>query len=164
MYSHQVNEPYGDPYFPFNLGSGGGAIGEGPGGNGGGLFVLSVGELVLDGIIKANGGNAYPHNHSNLNYSNYSGAGSGGGILLVAHTFSGNGSIHADGGNFTNYSGLLKASAGGGGRVAVWYQQLGGGGFDFTKITAAGGIYTVEQLDEDDARLGKDGTVVYYKY
>jgi len=101
---YQVNAVYGDPADPNYIGSGGGGNGASyPGGSGGGLLRLKAKNLVLNGVILADGGS-----------TTYSG-GSGGGIRLDIGTLSGSGAISANGG--------VSASAGGGsgGRIAIYY-------------------------------------------
>jgi hypothetical protein len=99
---------------PNELGSGGGG-GQHisyPGGNGGGLVKITAGALTLDGGIIADGG-------SSINQFGYVNAGgSGGGIKINVSTLSGNGTISAKGGA-SSYGG-----AGGGGRIAVYYDTL----------------------------------------
>jgi len=89
-------------------GSGGaeGASG-GIGGNGGGQIRIEAGDAVLmNGTMTADGEDA----------GYYAGGGSGGGIWIIAKTFSGSGTLSAEGGNSNN-----KGGAGGGGRIAVWH-------------------------------------------
>lgn len=112
-----VNEIYGSIYEPSDLGSGGGGWGGYAGGNGGGIIRITAKEIVLDGVISANGEDG-------------NGGGSGGSILIKVLTLKGSGKIEADGGKGNG--------AGGGGRVAVYYEDAVG--FDLSKITAYGGI------------------------
>ncbi|MFO0689828.1 MAG: Ig-like domain-containing protein [Myxococcota bacterium] len=101
------NPVYGDPNEPFDVGSGGGAL-AGVGGDGGGRIRLNVGALVLDGAIRANGGQSG---------GSASGDGSGGAINLRIGSLSGTGPITADGGG----SGGANHTGGGGGRIAIRY-------------------------------------------
>src|SRR5262249_24936173 len=83
---------------PFNLG-----------GAGGGSLQMSVtGDLVLDGIISANGKNGIGQG---------SGGGSGGGINLTVGRISGAGMVLANGGD----ADLPNGGGGGGGRIALHY-------------------------------------------
>src|SRR4029453_15248777 len=83
-----VNPVYGDFRNPNEPGSGGGTFGS-PAGNGGGLIRIIAQTLVLNGQIRASGGQAEPS-------SSVSG-GSGGGIRIDAGTISGSGVIAANG-------------------------------------------------------------------
>ena len=103
--------PYGSASTPTLPGSGGGSEPRKPleklGGDGGGLvWVDAAGDVLMNGTINANGGEA----------GGNSGAGSGGGVYLRCATFAGAGAITANGGS--SYVG------GGGGRIAVVYTDL----------------------------------------
>jgi hypothetical protein len=102
--------PYGETNRPVHPGSAGGfGYTPGPGyGHGGGLIWIETGDMVLDGTLSANGRNAV---------GSYGGAGSGGGIFVLANTFSGiaEGMARANGGTAnTNLAG-----GGSGGRIAI---------------------------------------------
>ncbi len=102
--------PYGQPLGPINPGSGGGGYlyGDAFAGNGGGLVhVEATGNIILHGLINANG---------KTGDANTAGA-SGGGVLLSCRHFSGSGIIMAEGADTARVS----YGDGGGGRVAVWY-------------------------------------------
>jgi hypothetical protein len=121
--SSYINEIYGYTYGPTEPGSGGSSLDNSkPGSNGGGVIQIETTELTNDGKILTNGGN-----------SSY-GAGSGGSIYIRATLLRGIGEIQANGGNCSTYG------AGGGGRIAIYYEN--GQEFDFTKVTAYGGTYT----------------------
>jgi hypothetical protein len=125
------NPVYGDYRNPNDWGSGGGDITHGGGGAGGGLIRISAALAQLDGTLLANG-----------QVPSQCGAGSGGGILLVAGTLGGSGLISANGAPANGWNG----TPGGGGRVAIYYTTLNG--FDFsTNVTAhsggAAGVGTV---------------------
>ncbi len=105
--------------------------------NGGGIIRLTAGTFVIDGKVLANGVNEQGN-----------GAGAGGSIRLDAGTLSGGGEIHADGGP-TGYT------AGGGGRIALYYESLT---LNRTKITAAGGLHT-----NSPTRTGAAGTLYLRK-
>jgi hypothetical protein len=95
---------YGDLTNPQDLGSGGGAWGANDGGDGGGLVLITAGNITLNGAIIANGGEAQ---------GSVSGAGSGGGVNIVTGTLTGDGFIGANGGN--------QRVGGGGGRIAIHF-------------------------------------------
>jgi hypothetical protein len=122
------NPVYGDFRDPNEPGSGGsGQIGR-LGGNGGGLIRITAQILNLNGVIRANGGNAVGNCCA--------GGGSGGGIRIDAGTLSGTGQITATGGNGVGGGGDGGAG-GGGGRVAIYYQNAAG--FDLARVAAFGG-------------------------
>ncbi len=98
-----VNEVYGDPFEPIDLGSGGGSDSGSPG-SGGGRVRITAEMFQLDGRILANGSPG----------SRYGGGGSGGSIFVSARSASGTGSMEAGGGAAGG-----QAGGGGGGRVAL---------------------------------------------
>ncbi len=130
----QVNDVYGDPFTPMDLGSGGGSD-AGPGGSGGGRIRVTARNLLVEGAIRANGGNG----------SRYAGGGSGGSVALETEVLAGTGRIEATGG-----SGEIESSGGGGGRVSVvatsvngpLLSQLGVAGGTGLRTAAPGTIYT----------------------
>ncbi|MCC5806116.1 MAG: hypothetical protein JJU00_07285 [Opitutales bacterium] len=77
---------------------------------GGAIRLIVSGELRNDGIISANGG---------VHTSGSRGGGAGGSLWVDTHVLSGAGSFHAEGANEFN-------SSGGGGRIAIYYEQDGG--------------------------------------
>lgn len=111
-----TNPPYGTPENPVYLGSGGSGGGSGnPGGAGGGRVTLNIAtRATIDGLVAANGGPGTGWQ---------SGAGSGGSILIHAGKVEGTGLVTADGGG--------PEVGGGGGRVAIIYDELGTSGYDF---------------------------------
>jgi hypothetical protein len=113
-----ANGIYGSLYDPNDLGSGGGGYNS-AGGNGGGIVRIKAAEMVLDGEILA-GGSIFSTT-----------GGSGGSIKVEAGTLRGAGRIAADGSGSPSYS------AGGGGRIAVYYDDMSG--FTKSRITAFGG-------------------------
>jgi RHS repeat-associated protein len=123
---------YGSAASPVDLGSGGsGGYLTGLGGAGGGVVRLIVEEsLAHNGIISANGNNAYL----------YSGGGSGGSIYITAGMISGSGSVTAKGG--------ASDCAGGGGRIALYF--VTNNGFSLAALNADGG---------SGANNGQPGTV-----
>ncbi|NOK39831.1 hypothetical protein HMI49_42415, partial [Corallococcus exercitus] len=78
---------YGDPLSPSDFGSGGSAQSNASskGGNGGGLLLLTVDSLKLDGALQANGEHSYAY------------GGAGGGIRLDVRSVTGSGFISAEG-------------------------------------------------------------------
>jgi YD repeat-containing protein len=133
------NPAYGDFRNPNEPGSGGATLVNSPSGNGGGLVRIVAQTIQLDGSIIANGQNGP---------ENVSGGGSGGGIRIDAGTLSGGGRISANGGT-SSYDG----GAGGGGRIAIYYQNAGG--FNFTNLSAFGGVRDVNAVQQN----GAPGTV-----
>ncbi|WP_415835185.1 Ig-like domain-containing protein [Corallococcus soli] len=110
--------PYGDYQEPKEAGGGGsGGPGAQPGGNGGGVLRLEAASLRLDGMLLASG------KDSGSGY--YSGA--GGSIWLDVGALTGTGSMA-----------LVGGTSGGGGRVAVYYDESSTT-FDWTRINAVGG-------------------------
>ena len=111
--------PYGSIQTPDELGSGGTN-----GSRGGGRIHLTVGEtLTVDGEISADA----------IKGPSYSGGGSGGCVYLDVGTLSGSGTISANGGEHGRYG---NAGGGAGGRIAVYYDNIGPFSGD---IQAAGG-------------------------
>jgi hypothetical protein len=117
------NAPYGHPFEPMYLGAGGSCGGNNyAGGNGGGRITLVATEaMIINGSILANGGTASGFQ---------GGSGSGGSIHLATGSLSGSGGIHANGGAYE--------VGGGGGRIAVYYQDISS--FDVSHIQSLGGI------------------------
>jgi hypothetical protein len=130
---------YGSVFDPNEPGSAGGYYSNGtcnPCNSGGGIARLTAKSLVLDGKVLSNGV-----------LSSGTGSGAGGSIRIDVETLSGAGEIHADGAP-------VYWTAGGGGRIAIYYQTLT---LDRTKITAAGGLST-----GNPTRTGAAGTI-YFK-
>ncbi len=124
---HSINGVYGSLYNPNELGSGGGGDNGFSGGNGGGLVRITATDIVLNGHIRANGGDGHK--------GQYKGGGSGGGVYVETGTLSGGGVITANGGKTVdahNYT-----TGGGGGRIAIYYDDISG--FNTTNVTAYGG-------------------------
>ena len=155
---------------PSLAGSGGGSnVAYGSAGHGGGVISVAVErDLVVHGKVTANGGGLKQYT---------GGAGAGGTILLEGKTFSGTGSLAANGeiGSRTS-NGTKISGCGGGGRIAVWtgkswiegksrmkhctVSETPVTGMTFSgTATAAGGIHPYS-----DAYNGKDGTVRYVWY
>ncbi len=107
-----AGSPYGSLVNPVDLGSGGGNSSQfgssnDGGGAGGGAAIFSVtGTTTVDGVISANGSNAF---------NCWSpGGGSGGSIFITTTNFAGSGSLTSNGGNGCNNGG-----GGSGGRISV---------------------------------------------
>ena len=104
---------YGSPYLIPIIGGSGGAGYGGPneqvtsrpgGGAGGGAIVLaSSTQIVVNGSIKARGGNGVY-----LSFNNISGGGSGGAIRILSPTISGAGSIDVSGGAYGDAGGRVR--------------------------------------------------------
>ncbi|MCP4114894.1 MAG: hypothetical protein GY737_05710, partial [Desulfobacteraceae bacterium] len=126
-----ISEVYGSPYEPEYPGSGGGGNTTiDKGGNGGGVIRIEAAAVIVDGAIKADGGDGAQRTGY---YQQYSGGGSGGSLKRNTLTLSGSGTFTADGGDSDS------RGAGGGGRIALYYEQARG--FDLeTNIRARGGI------------------------
>ncbi|MGE5607820.1 MAG: carboxypeptidase regulatory-like domain-containing protein, partial [Bacillota bacterium] len=125
-----ITTPYGNPFTPTEIGSGGGGydgLGGGQGGAGGGAIRLTVsGTLQMDGAITANG--------QSMNTGRGEGGGSGGSIYVTAGTLLGSGRFQADGGS----SMTGRGGGGSGGRLAVYY-TLDGGFTGFATSSVQGG-------------------------
>jgi len=150
VYSNQFQQEspgsaYGNAFLlPLLGGSGGGGKGpggygqqggQGPGGGGGGAILIAAsGAIIVNGSIAANGSRG---GNSAVVYQNYpyggSGAGSGGGVRLVASHVAGSGSIAANGGG-------CYASDGRGGAVSLSSAGAGRVRFDSTDNTFSGSI------------------------
>jgi pimeloyl-ACP methyl ester carboxylesterase len=120
---------YGSAMRPTDLGSGAGS--------GGAIRIVASGTLINDGMISAN-------------TSTYS-DGSGGSVFVTAGILAGAGSFSANGGHVGSYN---YVGAGGGGRVAVYYQNSSFAG----NATALGGTHFTG-WGGPEVR-GGDGTVV----
>ncbi|MEM4245232.1 MAG: LamG-like jellyroll fold domain-containing protein, partial [Candidatus Nanoarchaeia archaeon] len=132
--------PWGSHYYPYATG-----------GCGGGLIIINASDTVnITGTVESNGGRGeYPPG-----YSTSGGGGSGGSIYIRANTFTGTGSITANGG--TSVMTTAKGGGGSGGRIAIYYwtdsftgsiSSIGGDGWHdsggpLITIGAAGTIYT----------------------
>jgi hypothetical protein len=113
---------YGSVTNPTSLGSGGGGAtywGIHGGAGGGAIRLALQGNLIHNGTISANGA------------PSDAGCGSGGTVNLSCSQLSGSGSISANGGGSTGYTG----GGGGGGRIAVYRQSAG----SWPTISAIGG-------------------------
>jgi len=129
------NPIYGSLTDPAGLGSGGscGAWNR-QGGDGGGWVEIHAGNVIINGLITANG---------LTGAGDQAGSGSGGTVYINASNLSGSGTIRANGG--------AGEVGGGGGRIAVYYDNS-----TFTgQATALGG--------DGSSRDGQDGTVYLNK-
>ena len=124
-YMGDAGEAYGVIHNPDEPGSGAGP--DSRGGAGGGLVLISAGELVLEGNISADGQDG----------RDWGGGGAGGGICIRADVIRGSGSISANGGGVASNG----RAGGGGGRVAVFYGDLDGFSVS-NRVTASGGSGT----------------------
>ncbi|HQL74510.1 MAG TPA: Ig-like domain-containing protein, partial [Phycisphaerae bacterium] len=123
-----TNQAYGDYLDPACLGSGGAGNGSTGGGSGGGLIRIAAGTALIDGQILADAAAG-----TYVSWDHHGGGGSGGGIRLDVGTLVGDGLISANGaGGSSNQGG-----AGGGGRIAVYYDDISG--FDISHITTHAG-------------------------
>jgi hypothetical protein len=131
-----TNSAYGWLEDPRQVGSGGGGS-DYAGGNGGGRVRMVAGALVLNGVVRANGGAPIRS----------AGGGSGGGIRVEVGSLSGSGQMWASGGNGPSNCG----GAGGGGRIAIYYDVMtlpegnvvaaGGSGGGLPQSGGAGTVY-----------------------
>jgi hypothetical protein len=133
---------YGAITAPVDLGSGGG-VSTGVAGTGGGaLKIMVTGNLIINGIISADGTSATAR----------SGGGSGGSIWLsMGGGFSGSGTIRANGGGGGNDGASPFRHGGGGGRISITgyttnthsgsKKAFGGGSFHPLGDGSAGTIY-----------------------
>jgi hypothetical protein len=125
-----AGEVFGSVYLP-RLGGGGGSerYGGVPGGAGGGTVELTLGDLVLNGVIQAKG-------QRKQTTGNGDSSGAGGSVLITAATMSGTGTIDTSGGDYQASSAY--GASGGGGRVALYVGSFTG--FDpVSQVKAWGG-------------------------
>jgi hypothetical protein len=132
-----AGEVFGSVYEPL-FGGGGGSLrvtaAGRHGGNGGGVAVLDVGSLVLQGEIRSRG-------EGIAGGGNTEAGGAGGSVLVLADTMSGAGLIDVSGGQYWagSTSDSYKAGSGGGGRVALYVDSFSG--FDpAAQVKAWGGV------------------------
>ncbi len=128
------------PQGPGSGGGGGVFSGVQYGGRGGGyVSVLASGALTVNGIISAVGSNG----------GVYAGGGSGGGVYLRCGTFGGSGLVSVNGGA-DSYDG-----GGGGGRIAVIFDQTNAPSVSFSANGGRGGTA---------AKNGRSGTLYLSQY
>ncbi len=137
-------EAYGSIFEPDLGGGGSGGRGGRDGASGGGVAILDVGTLVLDGAVVADG-DVPPSSSSNC--------GAGGSIFLTAGVVTGSGVVGARGGSFRLYS-----DGGGGGRIALLVDQFLGFDPDL-QVTADGGP-RLTSAGEPIFKIGGHGTVL----
>ena len=126
--SSEAAPAHGDFRSPGTPGGGGSAATDGGiGGNGGGVIAIRAGEIILDGVIAADG-------EDSPDFATGGGGGAGGSVLLVCERLAGGGAVHANGGSAAASS---PGGGGGGGRVALEASDLAG--FDRGRISARGG-------------------------
>jgi hypothetical protein len=175
-----TNEPYGLIENPAFLGSGGGAEDDyynlTPGGHGGGRITINSGNLTIEGLINANGGDG------GTSSALYGAGGSGGSIKIQASTINGSGQILANGGKgycpgqFCNVDAPANntMSSGGGGRIAIYFNVLtipvenihaSGGGPWSGKINRRGGagtIYLKNNASHGEIIIDNEGYKIIY--
>lgn len=133
---------YGNVSAPVDYGSNGG----GNTGSAGGVIILHVGELIMDGLVDASGGSA----------SNGVGGGSGGSVFVTSNFLMGQGTFRARGGSCSGVSG----GGGGGGRVSIvtklsnqfegFYDASGGRG---STVGAAGTVFLGNEQNSYDTMV-----------
>jgi len=125
-----TNPCYGLLEDPHHLGAGGGGTEDNwrAGGHGGGRITINADVCIVDGVIRANGGNGAAGSPFSA------GGGSGGGVRINVGSMAGTGTIEANGGNGFDYHGTMSGS-GGGGRIAIYYDLLS---FPAERISARG--------------------------
>ncbi|HWQ91630.1 MAG TPA: carboxypeptidase-like regulatory domain-containing protein, partial [Clostridia bacterium] len=148
---------YGSVEQPLERGSGGGLGYSLPigGSQGGGALRLNVnGSLLLNGRISANG---------NPGLGDDSGGGSGGSILILANTLSGEGRIEAHGGDGQLYTG----GGGAGGRIALYSpvnffsgNSSASGGDGFAEGSTGSVFYSASPLALQVVGQSLSGTVI----
>ena len=106
--NYVAGDVYGNLTDPIDLGSGGGADGYTDGGDGGGLIFITATDMMINGVVRSNGGESA---------GGSAGDGSGGTVNIVTSTLAGSGTIEADGG------GQGTGVGGGGGRIAIDYDD-----------------------------------------
>ncbi len=147
-----TNEVYGEYAVPTEPGSGGGNSDKG--GRGGGSIQITAGSVTLEGSIRADGSYGVHH------WTGSGGGGSGGSIHIDVGIMSGAGTVSALGANA-----VPEAGSGGGGRIAVHYDELdleshqlqahaGSGGFG---CGSAGTVYLAEHGQYGTLRVDSHG-------
>ena len=154
---------YGSNTSPITHGSGGGTGTDGAGGAGGGVIKLEVeGNLVVDGIVSANGNTG-----SGATYRS-GGGGAGGSIYAVVNgAISGAGNITANGGQagYNASDPANGAGGGGGGRIAIYgdgtlptLSVVGGDGYS-TYDGNAGTTFTGGKPDSPTITLNSENII-----
>ncbi|MBN2450843.1 MAG: hypothetical protein JXR77_10670, partial [Lentisphaeria bacterium] len=120
-----TNDVYGDWRDPQYPGAGAPEFSS-LGGKGGGVIRIETTLALLDGALRANGGDG-----ADNGWGHASGGGAGGSIRLDVGALAGAGILEANGGNYGS-------GGGGGGRIAVYYDDIRA--FDPGNIRAWGGL------------------------
>jgi len=146
---------YGSSFYPWTMGSGGGAGTNAniPGGDGGGVVrIIAADALVLNGTIASNGTDGAG------SCNNYvSGGGAGGTILVDAYSLSGQGNLFAVGGDGYPCTAALAGGGGGGGRIIVRYNTTAWNVSNFLQSDVSGGT----ALAGSNADPGEVGTIAF---
>lgn len=153
---------YGSSFAPTALGSGGGAScgGGGKGGAGGGGIIMNItNTAVLHGNISASGGNGLSASCNAANQGSFvrgGGGGSGGSIYIRTVKLEGEGTFSALGGNAgARLTGQRPGSGGGGGRIAIYYEDKTGYTRNMNDASVAGGLGAGDP--------GQQGSIVFVK-
>ena len=138
---------YGSDTMPTDLGSGGSSrcCGSVAGAGGGAVRIIVSGTLTDNGIISANGANIVGYQ---------AGAGAGGSVWVTTAGLAGSGVFTANGG-------MGGEAAGGGGRVAVYYNAPTSSFTGFQTSTANGGSCGT-QCSNGTSSAGAVGTVGFF--
>jgi hypothetical protein len=138
---------YGSNTMPTDLGSGGGSrcCGSVPGAGGGAVRIIVSGTLTDNGIISANGANIVGYQ---------AGAGAGGSVWVTTAGLAGSGVFTANGGTGGE-------AAGGGGRIAVYYNAPTSTFTGFQTSTSNGGSCG-GQCSNGTSSAGSVGTVGFF--
>ena len=144
---------YGDENLPLDFGSGT------EGFNGGGVV-----RLEIAGVLENNG---------TITTDGYWRRSSGGSIYIKTNTLSGNGNIFARGGGGLYYDSSTYGIAGGGGRIAVYYNEnnfegeisANAGDFCYYGCAPGGEHGTVVLVDEDDVEvLSSENKIISFTF
>ena len=122
-YPGPAGEVYDSVYAPRLAGGGGAGDNGQPGRAGGGVILITAGDLVLEGAIRAQGVNGFGSSGGN-GFS--TSAGAGGTVRIDTGSLSGGGSIDVSGGNTDSFPCCGSSGTGGGGRVAIYAGDLSG--------------------------------------
>ena len=138
---------YGLATSPTDLGSGGGSrcCGSVAGSGGGAVRIIVSGTLTDNGVISANGGNIVGYQ---------AGGGSGGSVYVTTAVLAGSGVFTANGGTGGE-------AAGGGGRIAVYYNGPASSFTGFSASSSTGGSCGT-QCSDGTASAGSVGTAGFF--
>jgi len=158
---------YGNATYPVLIGSGGGEGGAGKnnGGIGAGTIRLNISEvLIINGLIEADGGTgAVTHGLTALD-RRFSGAGSGGSILIETFSLDGSGIVNAVGGPggwYCDLHGKMSGGGASGGRVAIYYITTPT--FSSSNVNVSGGMGNWCPASGQQSDDGSDGTSYFIK-